>query len=75
MKREMLEEYLDKKVKVTLYDGVKIEGVLYKTGDKRLELFPSFYYKKNYYFLAGDCLKTTSFLFRSSHVLKIKESI
>lgn len=36
MKREQLEKYLNKKVKIHLSDGDKIEGCLRKTGEDDL---------------------------------------
>lgn len=80
MKRSKLEEYLGKKVTITLFDDSVYTGYLFKSGEaikdedvslrNVLEL-----YTKNYYFVSKrkKPIETSSCLFRCSHVTKIKE--
>lgn len=70
MKRELLETYLSKYVKVTLFDGETICGELHKTGEEMFKNDPNLYIPENRYF----CIKPRSYIvFRCSHVTKIKE--
>ena len=81
MKRSELEEYLGKKVTITLFDDSVYTGYLFKTGEyldkKHITIFsdPIANHRKNYYFISK--LKTPvdidSCYFRCSHVTKIKE--
>lgn len=72
MKREQLEKYLGKKVKVTIFDGDEIEGYLRKTGDYDFKNNANLFIPKNYYFLVDDSLNCISYLFRLSYVKKIQ---
>lgn len=72
MKREQLEKYLRKKVKVRLFDDDEIEGYLRKTGEEDFKNIPNLYIPQNYYFMANDESDCISYLFRSSHVKKIQ---
>lgn len=67
MKREKLEKYLGKRVKITLYDGEVCEGEFHKTGEEQFKNEPNLYIPHKLYF----CINPQSCLFRSSHVLKI----
>ena len=69
MKREELEKYLGKRVKITLFDGEMFEGELHKTGEERFKDDPNLYIPQKRYF----CINPQSCLFRSSHVTKIKQ--
>ena len=74
MTREQLEKYLNKKVKVKLFDGDAIEGYLRKTGDDDFKNNPNLFIPKNYYFLTDGSLNCISCLFRVSHVVKMSNS-
>ena len=67
MKREKLEKYLGKKVKIKLFDGEMIEGELHKTGEEQFKNEPDLYIRQKMYF----CINPQSCLFRSSHVIKV----
>ena len=67
MKREKLEQYLGKKVKITLFDGEVIKGDLHKTGEEQFKNDPDLYIRQKMYF----CINPQSCLFRSSHVIKV----
>lgn len=69
MKREELEKYLGKKVKIILFDGSVCEGELHKTGEKQFKNEPNLYIPKKQYF----CISPQPCLFRSSHVTKVTE--
>jgi hypothetical protein len=66
MKRSELEKYLGKQVTVTLFDGDKISGVLYKYPDDPR-------YDRNYYTCRSTGDTGNSLQFRCSHVIKIVE--
>lgn len=72
MKREKLEKYLGKKVKIQLIDGDIIEGYLRKTGEDDFKNNPNLYIPKNYYFLTDGGSNCISCIFRTSHVIGIK---
>ena len=76
MNREQFEkEYLHKKVKITLFDDTKLEGVLYKTGpdcDEKFRYEAGIVYRHKYYFLVGHNNRIR-FLFRKSHIKHISE--
>lgn len=61
MKREKLEQYLNKKVEIQLFTGKLINGILKKCKEN---------YNKNYYYVYGI---QYNHLFRCSHVVKLKE--
>lgn len=78
--REKLEkEYLNKKVKITLFDDEKIEGFLYKTGTEYFKNNPNLYIPENRYLCSDYKIKELdtnmwtphSCLFRVSHIKKI----
>lgn len=75
MKKEELEKYLKQKVKIKLFDGDVIEGILRKTGEEDFKNNPNLYIPKNYYFLTDGSLNTVSCLFRVSHVVKINVDV
>lgn len=68
MKRDNLEKFLGKYVKVVLYDNKQVEGVLHKTQERQFINVPNLYLPYNYYFCYDpvSCL-----LFRCSHVIKV----
>lgn len=68
MKRSELEKYINKKVEIELLDGEQVKGELHKTGEKQFVNNDNLYIPRNYYF----CIEPQSFLFRSSHVRKVK---
>ena len=76
MKREKLEQYIGKKVRVTLFDGYMAEGILCKTGEEYKGI-PNLYIPQNYYFLKreGSRAYVVSVLFRSSHVRRLEENL
>lgn len=74
MKRSEVEKYLGKKVKVTIFDGDVLTGYLCKTGDEIFKSEPNLYIPRNYYFtVSEDGIHNSSYMFRSSHITKIKE--
>lgn len=68
MKREELEKYIGKQVKITLFDNETITGELHKTGEEQFKNDANLYIPKNYYFV----IYPHSCLFRCSHVKKIQ---
>ena len=64
MKRSELEKYLGQQVTVTLFDGDKIIGVLYKYPDDPR-------YDRNYYTCCSAANTGNLLHFRCSHVTKI----
>ena len=73
MTREHFEQYLGKRVKITLSDGDVIAGKLYKTDDDRFKDRVELYLFKRYYVLLDDLFNDVcSCLFRVSHVKKIE---
>lgn len=72
MTREHLEKYLNKNVKVKLFNGDVFEGCLRKTGSEDFKNNPNLYILKNRYFLTDNNLNCISCLFRVSHVVKIQ---
>lgn len=72
MKRDTVEKYLKKKVRVKLFDGEEIEGYLRKTGEDDFKNDPNLYIPKNRYCLVDKDLKCVScVIFRSSHIKSI----
>ena len=69
MKRSELEKYINKKVKIILFDKTEILGTLHKTGEEKFKDNPNLYIPRNYYF----CTEPQSCLFRSSHIIKLEE--
>lgn len=67
MKRDKVEEFLGKQVKVTLFDGSNVIGELHKTKEEIFKNDPNLYLPSNYYFL----INPQSCLFRSSHIKKM----
>ena len=70
MNRKRLENFLGKEVEIVICeeDGI-LKGVLHKTGEEMYKDNPNLYIPKNYYFISP----LNKFLFRTSHVLRIKE--
>lgn len=75
MKRENLEQYLNNKVSIVLFDGKTITGTLKKSGTKEFKDNQNLYLPQKYYFLTNivDSFLQTSCLFRSSHVKSLKK--
>ena len=73
MKKSELEKYLHSKVKVRLFNGDILTGVLYKTEECKHEI--DFYTKQNYYVcLLDNGQADKNEIFRCSHVDLIKEA-
>lgn len=72
MKKSELEKYLHSKVKVRLFNGDTLIGVLYKTEECKDEI--NFYVKQNHYVcLLDNGQADKNEIFRCSHVDLIKE--
>ncbi len=68
MTRKDLEANLGRTMRLRLFDGEEITGILHKTNEERYNDNPNLYLKPNYYFLsdeAGNCITS---LFKASHV-------
>lgn len=73
MTRAQLEKYLNKKVRVTLFDNTKLEGRLKKTGTEEFIHDPNLYIPKRYYFLTDETnVDARQLLFRVSHIKKLE---
>lgn len=66
MKREKLEEFLDRNVEVKLFDNSIYRGVLKKTDDNLQR-----YGKKKYYYC--DSYSDSNTIFRCSHVKNVRK--
>lgn len=73
MKREKLETYIGRQVKVLLFDGRAYEGCLQKTNTDAVKHNPNLYWKHNYYVLLDKGGNTRGPIFRCSHVTRVKE--
>lgn len=73
MKREKLETYIGRQVKVLLFDGSACEGCLQKTNTDAVKHNPNLYWKHNYYALLDNGGNTMGPIFRCSHVMRVKE--
>lgn len=72
MKKSELEKYLHSKVKVRLFNGDTLIGVLYKTEECKHKI--DFYTKQNHYVcLLDNGQADKNEIFRCSHVDLIKE--
>ena len=72
MKRDNLETYLGKYVKLKLFDDTVIEGVLYRTEDKKYKNDINFYMCPKRYVVENiNEPYNKSLFFRCSHVKKI----
>lgn len=74
MKRDELEKYIGREVRVTLFDKSVYEGYLFKTGMEEFKDNPNLYIPNKYYFLMKLPFAPfeSSCLFRSSHVIKLE---
>ena len=72
MTRSELEKFLGKKVNVVIFDNDSATGILYKTRDEYFKYDANLYFPTNYYFVVDENGEN-SFLFRCSHIKKIKE--
>lgn len=69
MKRDKLESYLGKYVKIILFDGTAIKGTLHKTGEKAFENDPDLSMPKQRYFCTDENgFISSRCLFRVSHI-------
>ena len=59
MKREKLETYIGRQVKVLLFDGRAYKGCLQKTNTDAVKHNPNLYWKHNYYALLDKGASTT----------------
>ena len=73
MKRDKLEEYIGKQIKVLLYDGSAYEGCLQKTNTEAVRHDENLYWKHNYYVLLDAGGNAASPIFRCSHATRVKE--
>lgn len=71
--REIVEQFLGKKVEIKLFDGEIIVGELHKTGEEKYKGNNKLYLRRKYYFV--EVYGETSCLFRSSHIRRIREVI
>ena len=73
MKRDKLEQYLDKRVVITLFDGSEFKGILRKTHQAYNKKDINLFIPDKYYYLSdSNPLNVISYLFRCSYVKKIK---
>lgn len=73
MTRAQLEKYLNKKVRVVLFDNTKLEGHLKKTGTEEFIHDPNLYIPKKCYFLTNETnVVARQLLFRVSHIKKLE---
>lgn len=68
MTRKELEKNLGRKVRIRLFGGDKIEGILHKTEEERYKNNPNLYLRPRYYFLADEAGNCITCLFRVSHI-------
>nr|DAM57632.1 MAG TPA: Lsm2-8 spliceosome U6 Prp24-8 spliceosome U6 Prp24, SPLICING [Caudoviricetes sp.] len=73
MKRSELEKYLGQKVEIKLFDGDILKGVLHKTGEEQFKDNLNLYLPQKRYFMTDDVGSCVSCMFRSSHVVLIRE--
>ena len=73
MKRADFEKYLGKKVEIQILGDDDIyEGILHKTGEEIYKNNANLYVPNNLYFVAQENGVCVGYLFRVSHVSKIK---
>ena len=73
MTRQQLERNLGREVKIRLFDGTEIIGVLRKTGESDFKNDPNLYLPHNYYFVTEKGTNVCkSCLFRVSHIRNYK---
>lgn len=73
MKRSELEKYLGREVEIKLFDGDILKGVLHKTGEEMFKDDLNLYLPQKRYFMTDDVGTCVSCMFRSSHVVALKE--
>lgn len=73
MKRSELEKYLGQEVEIKLFNGDILKGVLHKTGEEMFKDNLSLYLPQKRYFMTDDVGAYASCMFRSSHVVALKE--
>lgn len=73
MKRSELEKYLGQKVEIKLFDGDILRGVLHKTGEEQFKGNLNLYLPQKRYFITDDVGSCVSCMFRSSHVVSLRE--
>ncbi len=72
MTRVQLEKYLNKKVRVTLFNNIKLKGYLKKTGTEEFIYDPNLYIPKKRYCLLNGTSVAGNQIFRVSHVKKLE---
>lgn len=76
MTKTELEKYLGEKVKITLFDGDIITGILHKTGESCFEDNPNLYIPRGYYVCVNDTYAGShSCLFKISHIKNFKRGL
>ena len=73
MKRLELEKYLGREVEIKLFDGDTYTGVLHKSGEEQFKDDLNLYLPQKRYFMTDDVGTCVSCMFRSSHVVALKE--
>ena len=73
MKRSELEKYLGQKVEIKLFNGDILKGILHKTGEEQFKDNLNLYLPQKRYFMTDDVGSCVSCMFRSSHVVLIRE--
>lgn len=73
MKRSELEKYLGQKVEIKLFDGDMLKGILHKTGEEQFKDNLNLYLPQKRYFITDDVWSCVSCMFRSSHVVSLRE--
>ena len=73
MKRSELEKNLGQKVEIKLFDGDLLKGVLHKTAEEQFKDNLNLYLPQKRYFITDDVGSCISCLFRSSHVVSLRE--
>ena len=74
MKKAKLEEYLGKRVKITLFNKEIITGVLHKTGEEQFKRDPNLYIPRNCYFCINSNSELDKCIFKVSHIRKLEEN-
>ena len=75
MKRDKLESYLGKYVKITLFDNTVYKGILHKTGEKAFVDDPNLSIPLNFYFCTDKNNEVVNnSVFRVSHIMEISNN-
>ena len=68
-----LDEFLHKKVRLKIYDGKVLEGILHKTEEDCFKEDWNLCLKRKHYVLTDEDLNYLPYVFKKSHVVKIEE--